>query len=103
MTTTLEPPAVADLPKPDGDFYQMTATLTDAEQALLKKVRAFMEREVAPIINKHWAEDSFPFETVPAFRDLGVAGPGYEGYGCGDGSTLLARFLAKGVARIDSS
>ena len=39
---------------PNGDFYQVTESLTDAERALLKKVRAFMETRVAPVINKYW-------------------------------------------------
>ena len=29
-----------------------------------------MESKVAPIINKYWVEDSFPFELLPAFKDL---------------------------------
>src|SRR5689334_451762 len=32
MTMTMEPPAKVALPKPDGDFYQMISTLSDAEQ-----------------------------------------------------------------------
>ena len=79
-----------DLPKPDADFYQVAASLSDAEREVLKRVRTFMEGKVATVINKYWAEDSFPFDLVPAFRDLKIAGAGYEGYGCAGGTTLLA-------------
>ena len=104
MTTTLTPPpAVATLPKPNGDFYQFTQSLTDADQAVLKKVRAFMETNVAPVINKYWADDAFPFQLVPGFRDLKIAGLGYNGYECAGGTTLLAGFAAMEIARIDSS
>jgi alkylation response protein AidB-like acyl-CoA dehydrogenase len=99
----MEPPAKVALPKPDGDFYQMISTLSDAEQDVLKRVRAFMESKVAPIINKYWAEDSFPFELVPGIRDLKIAGAGYEGYECAGGSTLVAGFIAMEIARIDCS
>src|SRR5271155_3315534 len=98
-TTKLDVP----LPKPNGDFYQVTEALDDSGRAILQKVRAFMESKVAPVINKYWLEDSFPFELVPGFRDLEVAGMGYHGYGCAGGSTLLAGFVAMEIARVDCS
>ena len=100
--TTLTHPA-GTLPKPDGDFYQLTASLKDSDRGVLKGVRAFMESQVAPVINKYWAEDSFPFELLPGIRDLKIAGAGYEGYGCAGGSTMLAGFIAMEIARIDCS
>jgi glutaryl-CoA dehydrogenase len=93
----------APLPVPNGDFYQVTEALDDSGRAVLQKVRAFMESKVAPVINKYWLEDSFPFELVPGFRDLQVAGMGYHGYGCAGGSTLLAGFVAMEIARVDCS
>ena len=96
MTTLNTRPPRWRLPKPDADFYQVTRSLSDAEQEVLKRVRTFMEAKVAPIINKYWAEDSFPFELIPGIRDLKIAGAGYEGYGCAGGSTLLAGFIADG-------
>ena len=58
---------------------------------------------VAPIINKYWAEDSFPFEIVPGIRDLNIVGVGYAGYGCAGASTLLAGFMAMEIVRVDCS
>jgi alkylation response protein AidB-like acyl-CoA dehydrogenase len=106
MTTLTQPAGTlpkATLPKPDGDFYQLTASLKDSDRGVLKRVRAFMESQVAPVINKYWAEDSFPFELLPGIRDLKIAGAGYEGYGCAGGSTMLAGFIAMEIARIDCS
>ena len=78
MATVTQPPTTTQparpLPKPDADFYQVTASLSDADQEVLKRVRTFMEGKVAPIINNYWAEDSFPFELVPGIRDLKIAG-----------------------------
>src|SRR5216683_4424687 len=102
MTTTVTSPTTT-LPKPNGDFYQITESLNDADRAVLQKVRAFMETQVAPVINKYWADDAFPFELVPGFRDLKIAGLGYNGYECAGGSTLLAGFAAMEIARVDSS
>ncbi len=106
MTTLTQPAGTlpqATLPKPDGDFYQVTASLKDSDRDVLRRVRAFMESQVAPVINKYWADDSFPFELLPGIRDLKIAGAGYEGYGCAGGSTMLAGFIALELARIDCS
>ena len=104
MTTTLTPPTAAvTLPKPNGDFYHLTESLNDGDRAVLQKVRTFMETQVAPVINKYWADDAFPFEVLPGFGDLKINGIGYNGYGCAGGSTLLAGFVAMEIARVDSS
>jgi glutaryl-CoA dehydrogenase len=102
MATLTAKPEVK-LPTPNGDFYQVTESLKDSERAILQRVRTFMETKVAPVINQHWLEDSFPFDLVPDFRDLQISGAGYEGYGCAGGSTLLAGFIAMELARVDCS
>ncbi len=91
------------LPAPDSDFYLIRQILSEKEQGVLQKVRAFMETKVAPVINKYWAEDAFPFELIPPIRDLGIVGVGFDGYGCPGGSTLLDGFIAMEIARVDSS
>jgi glutaryl-CoA dehydrogenase len=91
------------LPTPNSDFYRFAETLDANELAILKKVRAFMESKVAPIINKYWIEDAFPFEILPAFKELNVAGLGLEGYGCPGGSQLLIGLVAMEMARFDAS
>jgi glutaryl-CoA dehydrogenase len=91
------------LPKPDGDFYSVREILSKAEQDKLKQVRDFLESKVAPVIDKYWGDDAFPFEIVPGIRDLSIAGLGYEGYGCAGGSTLFAGFVTMELARVDSS
>ncbi|MFI4917934.1 MAG: acyl-CoA dehydrogenase family protein [Legionellales bacterium] len=94
---------VVELPAPNSDFYQIIESLNKAEQEKVKQVRAFMESKVAPIINKHWEEASFPFEIIPGIKDLNIAGLGYEGYGCAGGSSLFSGYIAMELARIDCS
>src|SRR5262245_6355340 len=91
------------LPVPNSDFYEFAETLPAAELALVGKVREYMETKVAPIINKYWAEDSFPFELLPSFKELNLAGLGIEGYGCPGGSPLLVGLVAMNIARTDTS
>lgn len=61
------------LPTPDGDFYQLSGTLTEQQRDLQMRVRLFMETEVAPIMNEYWSRDEFPRQLIPKFRDLNLA------------------------------
>ena len=105
VTTTATKPAKQPkpLPAPNSDFYQLAETLNAEELALLKQVRAFMETKVAPIINKYWIEDSFPFEILPAFKELNIGGLGMQGYGCRGGGVLLLGLIPMEMSRVDSS
>ncbi|HEY8226630.1 MAG TPA: acyl-CoA dehydrogenase family protein, partial [Pyrinomonadaceae bacterium] len=91
------------LPVPNSDFYQFAADLPAEELAIVKKVREYMETKVQPIINKYWVEDSFPFELLPSFKELNIAGLGMNGYGCPGGSPLLGGLVAMEIARTDAS
>ena len=82
------------LPACNSDFYQLADLLNPEELAVLKQVREFMETKVAPIINKYWVEDSFPFELLPAFKELNLAGVGMQGYGCRRRNALLFGLVA---------
>jgi glutaryl-CoA dehydrogenase len=93
----------AQLPEPDGDFYQFSKTLSDDDNAIRLKVRNFMEQEVQPIISGFWERDEFPFELLPGFKALEIAGLPYRGYGCAGRSTTLLGFVMMEMARVDSS
>jgi glutaryl-CoA dehydrogenase len=87
----------------DADFYHLELQLDDGEREILHRVRAFMDKEVAPVINRYWVAAQFPHELVPGLRDLGIAGLPYEGYGCGGGRPLLDGLIALELARVDPS
>src|SRR6185437_10765307 len=91
------------LPPPNSDFYDVYETLNAEELAIVKQVRGFMESKVAPIITKYWADDAFPFELLPAFKELNIGGLGMQGYGCRGGSLALLGFVVMEMARIDPS
>ena len=48
-------------------------------------------------------EDAFPFELLPAVKELGIGGLGMKGYGCAGGSLALLGFVQMEIARIDPS
>src|ERR1700755_2777734 len=91
------------LPVPNSDFYEFAADLPAEELAIVKKVRDYMETKVQPIINKYWVEDSFPFELLPSYKELNLAGLGMQGYGCPGGSPLWVGLVAMNIARTDVS
>src|SRR5882757_8808283 len=86
-----------------ADFYALEGLLDDDEQQYLHRVRDFMKSEVEPSINQHWQRGSFPFEIVPGFRQLGLAGLPYHGFGCPGKSFLLDGMVAMELARTDPS
>ena len=112
-TATVAAPAAApakqavhqpkQLPPPNSDFYELYETLNADELATVKRVRAFMEAKVAPVITKYWVEDAFPFELLPAVKELGIGGLAMKGYGCVGGSLALLGFVQMEIARIDPS
>ena len=48
------------LPAPNSDFYEVYETLSAEELATVKRVHAFMEFKVAPVITKCWVDDAIP-------------------------------------------
>src|SRR5271165_4666668 len=91
------------LPAPNSDFYEIYETLSAEELATVKRVRAFMETKVAPVITDYWVRDAFPFELLPAIKELGIGGLAMQGYGCAGGSVGLLGFVQMELARVDPS
>src|ERR1700726_1228057 len=91
------------LPAPNSDFYEVYETLSAEELTTVKRVRAFMESKVAPVITKYWVDAAFPFELLPAGKELGIGGLAMHGYGCAGGSLALLGFVQMEVARIAPS
>jgi alkylation response protein AidB-like acyl-CoA dehydrogenase len=91
------------LPAPNSDFYEVYETLAPEELAVVKRVRVFMETKVAPVITKYWVDDAFPFDLLPAMKELGIGGAGMQGYGCAGGSSKLLGFILMEMGRVDPS
>jgi len=92
-----------ELPPINPDFYELDSRLNAADRALQLQVREFMEREVEPLVNAYWLRDEFPFELIPKFGELGLAGITLAGYGCPNRSFLMEGVLAMEMARVDAS
>ncbi len=91
------------LPQANGDFYAIHSTLSEEDQALLRRVRAFLEAEVAPVITQYWIREEFPYQLLPKLAELQIMGLPYHGYGCPGKSMVLDGMLMMELARVDSS
>ncbi|HRO45534.1 acyl-CoA dehydrogenase family protein [Agriterribacter sp.] len=91
------------LPEINGDFYELSLRLNEEDRIVQLKVREFMEKEIAPIVNNYWLHDDFPFEIIPKFAALNLCGVTYKGYGCPGRSFLLEGIIAMEMARVDAS
>jgi glutaryl-CoA dehydrogenase len=69
-------------PLKDLDFYNLEELLSPEEKMTRDAVRAFVQREVLPDIEHHFANESFPRELIPRMAELGIFGANLHGYGC---------------------
>src|SRR6516162_8104778 len=91
------------LPQVNSDFYAIGTTLSEEDQDFLRRVRAFLEAEVAPVITEYWIREEFPHQLLPKIAELHIMGVPYHGYGCPGKSSVLDCMLMMELARVDSS
>ena len=91
------------LPQANGDFYAIGTTISEEDQAMLRRTRVFLEAEVAPVINEYWIREEFPHQLLPKMAELNIMGLPYQGYGCPGKSTVLDGMMMMELARVDSS
>ncbi|WP_343604378.1 acyl-CoA dehydrogenase family protein [Fluviicola sp.] len=92
-----------ELPPIDGDFYDISHTLSPDERELQLKVRAFMEGDVKPVVNDYWLRGEFPHHLIPKVAELDICGVAYAGYSNPLRSCLMEGVLAMEMARVDAS
>ncbi|MCV2489046.1 acyl-CoA dehydrogenase family protein [Geodermatophilus sp. YIM 151500] len=86
-----------------ADYYLVDDLLTDEARTVRDRVRAFVDRDVLPIINGYWDRAAFPFELVPRIAELEIIGSTIEGYGCPGLSRLAAGIATREMSRGDGS
>jgi len=92
------PPAI------NGDFFDMAGLLTESQREVQARTRAFMEREVHPIINDYWQRDETPRHIIPMIRDLKLIETIWNEDGTRTpDATVLEGIITMEMARIDAS
>lgn len=85
------------------DFFMLDHELNESEIALRDKIRTFGLDHVRPVINDHWERAAFPYEVLPALKELGIVGSFIQGYGAPGFSRREAGLLSRELGRIDGS
>ncbi|KAI8474954.1 MAG: acyl-CoA dehydrogenase NM domain-like protein [Monoraphidium minutum] len=94
---------MADFPASAHDALALDALLTADERGVRDRVRAFAEREVAPVIVDYWERAEFPHELLPKLAALNAGGATMQGYGCPGLSIMANAMVANELARVDAS
>ncbi len=67
------------------DYYNLDELFSEEERLVRETVRDFVDKEVIPIIEKHYREGTFPVHLIPRMAELGLFGitlsPEYGGAG----------------------
>ncbi|MFZ5470269.1 MAG: acyl-CoA dehydrogenase family protein [Myxococcota bacterium] len=91
------------MPRADiTDLYCIDQLLAPEERAARDVVAELVDREVLPIIGKHFRNGTFPMEVVPKLADLGVFGAPLKGYGCAGMSHVAYGLILQELERADS-
>lgn len=88
---------------PTTDPYDLESRLTDAERATIARLRDYLERDVAPIVDDHWERGEFPEQLIDGFADLRLLDPAELRDA---GETPSARYIGYRVleiSRVDAS
>ncbi|HCA78144.1 MAG TPA: acyl-CoA dehydrogenase [Bacteroidetes bacterium] len=85
------------------DYYHLDELLAEEELLVRHTVREFVDQQVLPIIEKHYAEGSFPIHLVPAMAELGLFGPTLPAkYGCAEMNSVAYGLTMQELERGDS-
>src|SRR5208337_4510699 len=66
----------------DLDFFALDDLLSSEEKMTRETVKQFVDREVLPSVERHFAGETFPMDLVPRMAELGMFGANLKGYGC---------------------
>jgi glutaryl-CoA dehydrogenase len=86
-----------------SDFYGFENSLSDQEKDVIVRLRTYLEAEVRPIVNDHWARAAFPTHIVTGLADLGLFGMPWEETRPFANSAVFRGWVALELARVDAS
>jgi glutaryl-CoA dehydrogenase len=86
-----------------SDFYGFEDSLTDQEKDLILRLREYLETEIRPLVNDHWARGEFIYPLVQGLANLGLYGmPWAETQPFANGAVFRG-WIALELARVDAS
>ena len=87
----------------EADFYGFQSQLTETEQQSLRRIRAFLETEVAPRADEFWERAESPKHLVPQIAELNIYGDAFPETRAFENSCVYRGWVALEISRIDPS
>jgi len=84
------------------DFMNISEQLSEEDRLIQKTARDFVTKEVLPVINKHYADGTFPTDLIPQIAEMGLLGSTIQGYGCAGLSYTSYGLIMQELERGDS-
>jgi glutaryl-CoA dehydrogenase len=85
------------------DFYRIDDLLSDEEKAIRDTVRAWVDDNVVPIIERHYEAGTFPHELARQMGEMGFLGANLEGYECPGLNNVSYGLICQELERGDSA
>jgi glutaryl-CoA dehydrogenase len=85
-----------------AEIFKFDSQLHEEERAVRKQLRVFVDKEVLPIIGKHFSDATFPSHLIPTLGELGCLGANLQGYGCPGMSNVAYGLAMQELERGDS-
>src|SRR5229473_415384 len=86
----------------DLDFYHLDDLIGQDEKMARDAVRQFVQREVIPDVERHFANETFPLELIPRMAELGIFGANLKGYGCAGMNNIAYGLIMQELEAADS-
>jgi glutaryl-CoA dehydrogenase len=86
----------------DLDFYNLDELLSPEDKMTRNSVRQFVQREVLPNVERHFAGESFPLDLIPKIAELGIFGANLHGYGCAGMNNVAYGLIMQELEAADS-
>lgn len=85
------------------DFYNIDDLLTEEHKLIRESVRAWVKKELSPIIETAAQEADFPMHIIKGLGDIGAFGPQLPSeYGCGGMDYITYGIIMQELERCDS-
>jgi len=86
----------------DLDYFNLDEHLSSEDKMTRQTVKRFVEREVMPSVERHFADGTFPAELIPQMAELGFFGANLKGYGCAGMNNLAYGLIMQELEAGDS-
>lgn len=84
------------------DFLNFDQHLTEDEIMVRDTIRAYVTKEIMPIISTHYENGTFPKHLIPQLAELGTLGATIQGYGCAGVNYTTYGLIMQELERGDS-